>query len=107
MSTLLEAINQINANNRVPTKSKPDFSKQSSLANKSNNSGQKPFVRKQTNREPGNYQQAPYCLKCKTVGHLYQNCNDKTPKVFCYRCGADNVVSNDCNSEYCRKITKN
>lgn len=42
------------------------------------------------------------CFDCKKIGHIAINCQEKSNRIFCYRCGKDNyVVSNcvDCNGK--------
>lgn len=104
---LLDAIQQIKTVSQPKLKTKTDFSKQGRQAFSQTNSGLKPFTKTQTNRDTKSEQQAPFCLKCKGIGHKYQNCNDPTIKIFCYKCGADNVISSQCKSEYCQKQAKN
>lgn len=39
---------------------------------------------------------SPTCFNCKKAGHNFINCTATTRRVFCYKCGRDNVVTPDC-----------
>lgn len=48
-----------------------------------------------------------YCLKCKELGHLFEDCQSKDQKLFYYDCGHENVIARECRSKYCRTLPKN
>lgn len=37
------------------------------------------------------------CWNCQTIGHSYQECKERKQKIFCYKCGAPDVITPHCN----------
>jgi hypothetical protein len=84
------AQNQLNLNNIPSFNSRNNSNQLSNLHNSNPKFTGTPNVSRQS-------QSNVICFRCKRVGHPFQLCTVHMPnKVFCFRCGLDDVVTPNC-----------
>lgn len=44
------------------------------------------------------------CYNCHQLGHWFQHCKEDQTRFFCYRCGAEDTLAKDCQSDTCKAL---